>query len=108
SINGFSTGADDTGGRHAGVTSADEGEGYIFTGDHGTATLYAIDEKNGKVSGQAHLAGDPDTIRYVGTDHEIWVTEPAGKRKQIEIFNFAPGKAIKLSHAAAIPVPEGP
>jgi DNA-binding beta-propeller fold protein YncE len=54
----------------------------------------------------ANLAGDADYVRYVGFDHEVWVTQP--HHKQIEIFSFSGGDRPKLRASASIPVHEGP
>jgi hypothetical protein len=102
-IDGFTSSGEDKRGHHLGVSSADEGEGFIFTGDHGTRQLEAVDEKTRKVTAHAALADDPDIIRYVATAHEVWVTEPDGKNKALEIF-----KTPSLQKIMDIPVPDGP
>jgi hypothetical protein len=108
SIDGFSSSTEDKKGHHVGVTSVDEGEGFIFTADHGSRKLEAVNEKSGRMAVEAALADDADIIRYVGINHEVWVTEPDGDKKQIEIFSFTAGDKPTLSHTISIPMPDGP
>ncbi len=106
-IGHFTSSAQFQKGHHTGVSSADQGDGFIFTADHGTHTLDAVDAKSGQVVATAPLAGDPDIIRYVGSTHEVWVTQPDDK-KQIEVFSFTGGGKPTLSHTMVIPVADGP
>jgi len=86
-ISGFSSSVAFQKGHYVGVTSADQGEGFIFAADHGRHKIVAVDVKTGAVAASADLAGDADYVRYVGVNHEVWVTEPHDKR--IEIFRFS-------------------
>jgi len=106
SIGGFSSSAEFQKGQKQGISSADEGKGYIFAADHGRHKLVAVDLKSGKVAVTANLAGDADYVRYVGFNHEVWVTEP--HNKQIEIFSFSGGDQPALKVTAVIAVHEGP
>ena len=45
SIGGFSSSADHKKGHEVGISSADEGEGFIFAADHGKHELVAVDLK---------------------------------------------------------------
>ena len=106
SIGGFSSSAQFEKGHQTGVSSADEGKGYIFAADHGRHELDAVDLQSGLVVAKANLAGEADYVRYVGFNHEIWVTEPHDK--QIEIFNFLGGDRPKLRFKDLISVHAGP
>jgi len=105
-IGGFSSSVVMQKGHEVGISSADVGEGYIFAADHGSHELVAIDLKSGGVVATVDLAGDADYVRYVGVDHEIWVTEP--HNKQIEVFKFSGGDHSKLKAMLLISVPNGP
>ena len=105
SIGGFSSSAAYQKGHDTGITSADEGEGFIFVLDHGRHELAAVDVGRATTVATAPLAGDSDYVRYVGSNHEIWVTEP--HNKQIEVFKFS-SKNLTLSPIMLISVPEGP
>ena len=106
SIGGFTSSVKFQNGHETGISSADEGEGFIFAADHGTKELDAVDIKSGAVVATANLAGDADYVRYVGFNHEVWVTEP--HNNQIEIFKFSSGEHPKLDLAMRIPVLHGP
>jgi hypothetical protein len=106
SIGRFSSSAVMQKGHEVGISSADEGEGYIFAADHGRKELTAVNLKTGAVAATAKLAGDADYVRYVGVNHEIWVTEP--HNKQIEVFRFSAGDHPMLRLTVLIPVSNGP
>jgi DNA-binding beta-propeller fold protein YncE len=91
------------GGHGQGITSADEGEGVLFTIDRTVMTVNVIDSTNGKVLSSASLASSPDYVRYVEATREVWVTQPDNER--IEIFSFTPPL---LKHSGFIDVPGGP
>ena len=105
SIGGFSSSAAYQKGHDTGITSADEGEGFIFVLDHGRHELAAVDVGRGTIVATAPLAGDSDYVRYIGLNHEIWVTEP--HNKQLEVFKFS-SKNPTLSPILLISVPDGP
>ncbi|MBF0570712.1 MAG: hypothetical protein HQL12_02450 [Candidatus Omnitrophica bacterium] len=106
SIGGFSSSAANQKGHDIGITSADEGEGYLFVLDHGRHELAVVDPKSSNQVGAAPLAGDSDYVRYVGVNHELWVTEP--HNKQLEIFRFSAGAHPALKPVALISVSGGP
>jgi len=105
-IGGFSSSAAFQKGRDIGISSADEGEGFIFTVDHGRHELEAVDLKSGIVAASIDLAGDADYVRYVKEDHEVWVTLP--HNKQIKIFKFLGGDHPVLKAIALMMVTDGP
>jgi DNA-binding beta-propeller fold protein YncE len=105
-INGFSTSAIFQKGQRIGVTSADEGEGYIFAADRGRHELDVVDLNSGLVVASSDLAGISDYVRYVGFNHEIWVTEP--HNKQIEVFVFDIGDKPMIRPILLIPFSDGP
>jgi len=105
SIGGFSSSAVFEKGHEIGISSADEGEGFIFVLDHGRHELAVVDLTSSTTVASANLAGDSDYVRYVGVNHEIWVTEP--HNKQIEVFKFS-SKNRTLLPIMLIPVVEGP
>jgi len=115
SIGGFSSSAVKQKGQEVGITSADEGEGFLFVADHGRHELDAIDLKLGTIVAKANLAGDADYVRYVSiqltpsdkyyANHEVWVTEP--HNKQIEVFEFTAGEHPMLKSTTLIPLPNG-
>ena len=106
SIGGFSSSAQFEKGQDIGVTSADQGDGFIFAADHGRHQLVAIDINSGVTAVGADLAGDADYVRYTGVNHEIWVTEP--HNKQLEVFKFLAGQHPVLKAMLLIPVSKGP
>ncbi len=105
-IGGFSSSAQFQKGHEVGISSADEGEGFIFAADHGRHQIVAIDIKTGAVAAAADLAGDADYVRYVGVNHELWVTEPHDKR--IEIFRFSPANRSIARTTIMMFVNDGP
>ncbi len=108
SVEGFSSSTENIKGQKVGVSSADEGEGFLFAADHGTHKLDAVNIKRGMIAASAPLAGDADFVRYVDANHEVWVTEMDGAKRQIEVFSFAAGEKPALLHALDIPVADGP
>jgi DNA-binding beta-propeller fold protein YncE len=109
SIDGFSSLPEFKKGHEKGISSVDEGQGYLFVPDHGTHQLDAVDAKTGAVIATAPMAEDPDFVRFVEANHEIWVTEPDGKdRKLIEVFAFTAGNKPALAHEVDINVADGP
>jgi len=104
-IGGFSSQKDYDGGHDAGVTSADEGRGFLFAADRTAGRLVAVDPKDGRVVSWAKLAAGPDYVRYVSPTGEIWVTEP--DKDRIEIFRLE-GNPPRLVHDDFVDVPGGP
>lgn len=89
-----------------GATSAAYGDGYIFTGDHGDASIVIIAASNDKVVAHARLAANYDYIRFLPSRQELWVTEPHAHR--IEILKFTHAEKPALEHEAFIDIPGGP
>jgi hypothetical protein len=108
SVEGFSSSNENKKGQKVGISSADEGEGFLFAADHGTHKLDAVSLKTGMTVASVPLAGDTDFVRYIGANHEVWVTEMDEAKRQIEVFTFAAGDKPVLSHALDIPVEDGP
>jgi hypothetical protein len=106
SVGGFSSSAEFQKGHEVGISSADEGEGFIFAADHGKHNLVAVDLKSGAVAAAADLMGDADYVRYVGINHEVWVTEPHDKR--IEIFRFSAADHAIIRTTIMMFVNDGP
>jgi len=106
SIGGFTSSAEFEKGHDIGVSSADEGQGFIFAADHGRHELDAIDSKSGQIVASADLSADADYVRCVGVNDEVWVTEP--HRKQLEVFKFLGGEHPSLKALLLITFPKGP
>jgi hypothetical protein len=104
-ITGVSTGAASGEGHGGGVTSADEGRGFLFATDRSAKRLLVLDPSQGRVVGGAPLAGGPDYVRYVEPTGEVWVTEPDSER--IEIFRLE-GNPPAPVHDDFLPVAGGP
>ena len=85
-IEGFSSSASYDGGHGEGVTSADEGRGFLFATDRSTQRLIVVDPAGGGVVGWAKLSAGPDYVRYVSRTGEVWVTEPDAEK--IEVFRL--------------------
>jgi DNA-binding beta-propeller fold protein YncE len=93
------------GGHDDGITSADEGRGFVFASDRTSERLLVVDPRNGRVVSGAHLASGPDYVRYVDSTGEIWVTEP--DKDRIEVFRLE-GNPPKPIHDDFIDIPGGP
>lgn len=102
-VGGFSTG---TANRGEGITSVDEGGGFLFVTDRTSLILSVIDPRSRRVVGRAKLAGGPDYVRFVVPTREVWVTEP--EQEGIEVFTLPKGPRPKPVHAAFVKVPGGP
>jgi len=85
-IGGFASSASYDGGHGEGVTSADEGGGFLFATDRSMQRLVVIDPGGGGVVGWAKLSAGPDYVRYVKRTNEVWVTEPDAEK--IEVFRL--------------------
>jgi len=106
SIGGFSSSLVRKKGEKIGISSVDEGDGVLFVGDHGKKMLDAIDAKSGVVIASVGLVEDYDFLRYVGTAHEIWVTEP--DKRQIEVVKFTGLEHPQLTLEKIISLPDEP
>ncbi len=104
-IGGFAAKSDYGGGHDDGVTSADEGRGFLFAVDRTSERLAVVDPENGRVVSSARLAGSPDYVRFVETAGQVWVTEP--DRERIEIFRLE-GNPPKPVHDDFLEVRGGP
>ncbi len=105
-VSGFNPIPENKKSHNAGITSADEGEGFLFVADHDTQKLDMIDVKTGTIMATAPFSGGPDYVRYVGINHEVWVTQPSNN--QIEVFTFTVGNKPTISSKTVIPVTDGP
>ncbi len=105
-IGGFSSRTSFRGGHGQGVTSADEGRGFLFATDRDAKRLDVVDPKTQSVVGTAPLASGPDYVRYVSTTGEVWVTEPSAAR--IEVFSLPAEGPPKPVHFTFISIPGGP
>ncbi len=105
-IPGFSKAAPESRGHGESVTSVCEGQGYLFATDRTSKTVNVVAPATKKIVASAKLAGGPDYVRYVGSTHELWITEP--RQERIEIFKLTGGKVPTPVHEAFIKVPGGP
>jgi DNA-binding beta-propeller fold protein YncE len=105
-ISGFSAKAGFSGGHDDGVTSADEGQGWIFATDRTSGTLDVVDPRSRKIVSRVKLGGPPDYVRFVPATGEIWVTHP--DREGIEIFRLPAGSPPAAAHEGFVSVPGGP
>jgi hypothetical protein len=93
------------GGHDDGITSADEGRGFLFAADRSAERLLVVDPKGGRVVSWARLSGGPDYVRWVEPTAEVWVTEP--DKDRIEVFRLE-GNPPKPIHDDFIEVAGGP
>ncbi len=108
-IPGFGSAPEGVQGAHGhgeGTTSADFGRGLLFAVDHGSRKLDVVDPAERAIVASAPLAGEPDYVRWVELEGEIWVTEPGAE--QIEVFRLPAGPAPTPARVATISVPGGP
>lgn len=105
-IAGFSAKTEFSGGHDDGVTSADEGHGWIFATDRTSGLLAIVDPRSRKVVSRVKLGGPPDYVRFVPTTGELWVTEPG--KETIEIFRLSAASPPVAAHEAFLSVPGGP
>ncbi len=104
-IEGFAAKPDFGGGHDDGVTSADEGRGFLFAVDRTSERLAVVDPADGRVVSSARLAGSPDYVRFVEPAGQVWVTEP--DKERIEIFRLE-GNPPKPIHDDFLEVRGGP
>lgn len=105
-LGGFSAQPSWSGGHDFGVTSADEGAGFLFATDRTSKKIAILDEKRQKIIAWQDLGGSPDYVRFVKATREVWVTEPDSER--IEIFSLATASPPRLRAKAVLPIPGGP
>ena len=104
---GLSAAGEYAGGHGEGVTSADVGAGRLFAVDRSSQSLKVADlaaSRGGQAVQAYPLSGQPDYVRWVPSQREVWVTEP--DQEQIEVF--ALGDAEKFTRTEAIVVKGGP
>ena len=77
-VAGFTVKTEFSGGHDDGVTSADEGRGWIFATDRTSRLLAIVDPRSRKIVSSVKLGGPPDYVRFVPTTGEVWVTQPGG------------------------------
>jgi DNA-binding beta-propeller fold protein YncE len=106
SLCGIGPGSAYAGGHGEGTTSADVGAGFVFAVDRTSQSLQVIDPKTKSILTSTPLAGGPDYVRWVGSQRELWVTEPA--QEKIEVFSLASDNPLKFSKGGAIAVKGGP
>lgn len=105
-IGGFSTEATFGGGHDFGVTSVDEGRGFLFATDRTSGKLHVIDPRAKQIVSSAVLGAGADYVRYVAATDELWVTEPNADR--IEIFSLSADSIPVLTSVATVAVRNGP
>ena len=106
SIAGFSREATFGGGHDFGVTSVDEGRGFLFATDRNRRKLYVVDPKAKQIVNSVALGAGPDYVRYVDATDEVWVTEPGAEK--LEIFSVSKDALPTLKSIATITVINGP
>ena len=105
-ISGFSSQATYDGGHDDGITSVDEGNGFIFVTDRTAKTLDIVDAKSRTIVASAPLASNPDYVRTIRSTNEVWVTQPDNDR--IEVFTLSSSDKPTAVHSRFIPVEGGP
>lgn len=108
-IPGFGSAPEGVRGAHGhgeGTTSADFGRGLLFAVDHGSRKLDVVDPAKRAIVASAPLAGDPDYVRWVEAEGEVWVTEPGAE--QIEVFRLGAAGSPTPVRDGAVSVPGGP
>src|SRR5215472_16842401 len=105
-IVGFSASASGGSGHGESTTSADSGDGLLFASDRTTREVVIADPSTRRIVARAKLGGGPDYVRWVGTTHEVWVTEPS--KKVIETFRVEQGTPPRLVRTGTIDLPDGP
>jgi len=106
SLCGIGPGGNFTGGHGEGTTSADVGAGLVFAIDRSSRRLHALDPRSRSIVANAALAGEPDYVRWVSSQREVWITEP--EREQIEVFCLVSESPATLAQAGTISIKGGP
>jgi DNA-binding beta-propeller fold protein YncE len=83
------------GGHGDGITSADSDGTRLFATDRTSRRVLVVNPTTGALLTSASLAGHPDYVRWVGTTHELWVTEPDEER--IEIFSIGTDAVLRAA-----------
>jgi hypothetical protein len=105
-IEGFSERTRYSGGHGEGLTSADAGRGLIYVTDRTSKLLDVLNAQTKEIVASAQLASEPDYVRFVPDNNEVWVTEPSAE--QIEIFTLFNRGTVAPTHRAFIGVSGGP
>ncbi|HEY5958758.1 MAG TPA: hypothetical protein VIV60_19490 [Polyangiaceae bacterium] len=103
---GISSAGSYSGGHGEGTTSADVGMGFVFAIDRTSRTLKVVNPKSKEIVATAALGANPDYVRWVNSNHEVWVTEPDGR--QIELFAVSSDVPPKVTRTTSIAVKGGP
>ena len=106
SIGGFSPARTFGGGHGEGITSVNLGEKHLYVTDRTALALLVVNPSSKSITARVKLAASPDYVRYVGSTHEVWVTEP--DKDQIEVFRLSDKAGSAPSHAALIATKNGP
>src|SRR5713101_921113 len=105
SIRGFARSSTFRGGHSEGITSVDEGGGFLFVTDRTAQWLNVVDPEKRSVASSARLASGPDYVRFVAETNEIWVTQPSAER--IKVFRLRSKETPKPEHTSFIDVHDG-
>ncbi len=105
-IPGFGSATTYGGGHGEGVTSADEGGGWLFATDRTTLEVDVVDPATRAIVSRSKLSAGPDYVRYVEPTGEVWVTEP--DKERIEVFRLEGRNPPRLVTTAIIAVKDGP
>ncbi len=106
-VAGFSFQENYHGGHGDGITSVDEGDGFIFVTDRTAKALDVVDARSQKIVASSPLASSPDYVRYLSSQREIWVTQPDEDR--IEVFALSvTADQPTAKHTCFIAVQGGP
>lgn len=105
-VSGFSKSSEYDGGHDFGVTSAVEGEGFLYAVDRTTTELVQVDLASGKRVHALRLQGEPDYVRFIAGTHELWVTEPHDGT--IEVVELGKDNPPSLRSVRRVEVPRGP
>ena len=106
SVPGFSETGTWDGGHDQGVTSADEGAGFLFATDRTSGDLAIVDPKSRRIASRTKLGGPPDYVRFVPATRELWVTSP--DRERIEVFRLGKEGPPTAVSDGFVPIPGGP
>jgi DNA-binding beta-propeller fold protein YncE len=113
-VTGFKTGEADRRGRKitVGPTAATIGDGVVYIGDRGDATLCVIDAKTFARGECVPASSDhtitPDGVQYVAATREVWITtRPAAAgnvdaAKSLQVFDASDSRHLKWKAKVAL------
>jgi DNA-binding beta-propeller fold protein YncE len=107
-IKGFPTAQVERNGikRTVGPSSATVGEGVVYVGNRGNASVCAIDAESLRMDRCVTLASMPDALAYVAATKELWVTTP--RDRSIVVLDAAtPGAVAQKATIRMEGQPEG-